>query len=200
MNPPKDFAELFDFYQNQVKVFYSAVQAENTLPLEILFELNAAFDHVSRHYVYGEPEHEVVLKSYSHLKRACLDVFKITLRETLDMADELAKIDVSLIDNGAYEKQLKTLLHQIKVGARDARRLEGDPMSASPDITVPAFGRWLPVYENCLRLQEEFYEHSAVDWAKTKGRWMSTKSLVGSAIITTVFGFGLNELLRFLLS
>lgn len=54
--------------------------------------------------------------------------------------------------------------------------------------------------ENCLRLQEEFYEHSAVDWAKTKGRWMSTKSLVGSAIITTLFGFGLNELLRFLLS
>lgn len=156
MNPPKDFAELFDFYQNQVKVFYSAVQAENTLPLEILFELNAAFDHVSRHYVYGEPEHEVVLKSYSHLKRACLDVFKITLRETLDMADELAKIDVSLIDNGAYE--------------------------------------------NCLRLQEEFYYHSAVDSAKTKGRWMSTKSLVGSAIITTLVGFGLNELLRFLLS
>lgn len=51
--------------------------------MEILFELNAALDHLSRHYTYKESEAEAVAKAYAHMKRACLDVFKITLRETL---------------------------------------------------------------------------------------------------------------------
>lgn len=76
MRQPKTFVELFEFYQSKVKLFYSAVQAENELPTEILFEINAAFDHVSRYHVYGQSEEEVVAKAYSHLKRACLDVFK----------------------------------------------------------------------------------------------------------------------------
>ena len=52
MKEPTTFTELFEFYQNNVKLFYSAVQAENELPTEILFEINAAFDHLSRHYIY----------------------------------------------------------------------------------------------------------------------------------------------------
>lgn len=51
-------------------------------------------------------------------------------------------------------------------------------MTAEGDVEVPAFTLWLPVFEDCLKLQEEFYQHEAVDWAKKKGRWMSTKSLI----------------------
>lgn len=46
---PSNIAELFAFYHDYVKVLYSAVQTENALPQEVLFELNAAFDHLSRH-------------------------------------------------------------------------------------------------------------------------------------------------------
>lgn len=188
------FTELFDFYQNKVKLFYSAVQAENELPTEILFEINAAFDHISRFHVYGQPEDEVVAKAYSHLKRACLDVFKIILRDTLLMVAELEKLDISLIDNGKYEKELKTLEHSIKKRAIEARRKEGDPMTVKDDLEVPAFALWLPVFEDCLKLQDDFYHHPAVDWAKKKGRWMSTKSLIVSVVASALFGVLLTKL------
>lgn len=196
MKQPKTFAELFEFYQSKVKLFYSAVQAENELPTEILFEINAAFDHVSRYHIYGQPEEEVVEKAYSHLKRACLDVFKIILRDTLTMVAELEKLDISLIDNGAYEKALKALEHSIKQRAIEARRQEGDPMTAEVDLEVPAFALWLPVFEDCLKLQEEFYYHPAVDWAKKKGLWMSTKSLVVSVVASALFGVLLTKLVE----
>jgi len=197
MKEPTTFAELFEFYQDKVKLFYSAVQAENELPTEILFEINAAFDHLSRFHVYGQSEEEVVRKAYSHLKRACLDVFKIILRDTLMMVAELEKLDISLIDNGAYEKDLKTLEHSIKRRAIQARRKEGDPMTAEPDLDIPAFALWLPVFEDCLKLQEDFYYHSAVDWAKKKGRWMSTKSLIVSVIASALAGAFLSQIIEF---
>ena len=46
---PKKFEELFKFYHEYVKLLYSSVQAGGSLPAEVLFELNAALDHVSRH-------------------------------------------------------------------------------------------------------------------------------------------------------
>ena len=71
---PTTFADLFKFYHEHVKILYSSVQVENVMPVELLFELNAALDHVSRHWCYGESEKEAVEKAYSHLKRCCLDV------------------------------------------------------------------------------------------------------------------------------
>ena len=195
MREPTTFTELFEFYQEKVKLFYSAVQAENELPTEILFEINAAFDHLSRFHTYGQSEKEVVAKAYSHLKRACLDVFKIILRDTLLMVGELEKLEISLIDNGAYEKELKALEYSIKQRAIEARRKEGDPLTAEADIDVPAFALWLPVFEDCLKLQEEFYHHPAVDWAKKKGRWMSTKSLIISTLASAVAGAALTLIL-----
>ncbi len=47
---PTTFEELFAFYHQYVKLLYSDVQTQNVLPAETLFEMNAAFDHVSRHW------------------------------------------------------------------------------------------------------------------------------------------------------
>lgn len=184
---PQDRTELFDFYQNQVKLYYSAVQSENELPVEVLFEINAAFDHLSRLYVYGEDEAVVVRKAYSHLKRSCLDVFKVAVREALKKYKELQSIDISLIDNGEFEKDLKRLVSEIKKGAVDARRLEGDPRTNSGS-EIPAFDRWVPVYENCLRLEDDFYNHASVDWAKHKGRRLSLKTMTVSIIASVLLG------------
>lgn len=196
---PGTFSELFEFYNSSVKLYYSAVQSENVLPAEVLFELNAALDHLSRFYVYDEPETQVVHKAYSHMKRACLDVFKITLRETLDQYDELLKIDISLIDNGDFEKRLKRLASRIKTGAREARRLEGQPISgAQEDLTVPAFDRWLPVYEDCLALQQDYYLHDSVDWAKAKSRNLTSRVLISTSIVSAIIGFLISKVLEWL--
>ncbi|MGH8556041.1 MAG: hypothetical protein ACRESZ_00995 [Methylococcales bacterium] len=97
---PQTLTQLFEFYHEYVKVLYSYVQTENTLPSETLFELNAALDHISRMWIYSESEEEVVAQAYGHLKRSCLDIFKLKIREIRGQYDELRKIDTSTIDNG----------------------------------------------------------------------------------------------------
>lgn len=173
---PSTITELFAFYHDYVKVLYSAVQTENALPQEVLFELNAAFDHLSRHWIYGELEDKVVRQCYGHLKRSCLDIFKIAVREARNQYDTLRKLDTSAIDNGAYDKKLHSLFAEIRKGATEARRLEGDGRT---DVEGPikAFDAWQPVYANCLLLEADFFHHPALDWAKRrwwKKYWKST--------------------------
>src|SRR6266513_3082986 len=111
---PQTFQEVFDFYSRYVKILYCDVQATNVLPVEVLFELNAAFDHASRHWVYGESESEVAKKVYSHLKRSCLDIFKVRAKQTLDHYTELKKLDTSFLDNGNFETNMRRLIHEIR--------------------------------------------------------------------------------------
>ncbi len=168
--PPKEpttIAELFSFYHDYVKVLYSAVQTENALPQEVLFELNAAFDHLSRRWTYGEEEAAVVRKCYGHLKRSCLDIFKISVREARKQYDELRKVDTSTIDNGEFDKKLLALFANIRSGATTARSMEGNG-NTDPTGPIKAFDAWQPVYADCLRLEADFYHHPALDWAKRK--------------------------------
>lgn len=102
---PKTFPELFQFYDDFVKILYAAIEAENELPQETLFEINAAFDHLSRHWISSQSEEHVVDKAYSHLKRSCLDIFKLFLRDTIDKHGRLTTLDTSIIDNGEFERE-----------------------------------------------------------------------------------------------
>ena len=186
-NVPKTFKELFDFYNREVKKYYSHVQSENELPTEMLFELNAALDHVSRPYAYeGETEEEACKKAYGHFKRACLDSFKIRLRDTLRKHKELSKVDVTLIDNGQFKHKMNQLISDIKRGGINARRVEGKMRSDYSDYRVPAFEAWMPVIDNCLKFEDEFYLSPKIEWAKRKGRRLNWKTLVVGTLIGVV--------------
>jgi hypothetical protein len=163
--PPECFDELFQFYNDYVKPLYSSVQTQNVLPNETLWELNAALDHISRHWVYAETEAAVVSKAYSHLKRACLDIFKIKVQDARRQYDELRSIDTSIIDNGEFDRKLIRLFAEIKQSSTEARRLEGAP---DADESVPSFSRWEQVFIKCEALEADFYLHPALDWAKRK--------------------------------
>jgi hypothetical protein len=167
MSSPRTYKELFEFYRDTVKPLYSEIQLTNTLPTEILFEINAAFDHLSRAWTYGETEPAVVEKAYSHLKRSVLDIFKIVLRTSIAQYEELTKTDISIIDNGKFEVELRKLHHEIKASARAARSGEGDTRSDDA-AAVAAFDLWAPVYEKCKRLEREFYESEKWLWAKQR--------------------------------
>lgn len=189
-SPPKEpqtFEELFRFYHEYVKVLYSSVQTQNALPVEVLFELNAALDHVSRCWIYNEPEAKVVKKAFGHLKRSCLDIFKIAVREARKQYDELRKLDTSAIDNGNYDLKLHALFRDIQKGASEARRLEGDSNN-DMDGPIRAFDRWQPVYANCIRFEKEFYYHSALDWAKRRWWQKYWRSTLLAAILAFVAG------------
>lgn len=164
---PGTFDELFRFYDEYVKLLYSYTESGGELPQEMLLELNAAFDHLSRHWVYSEDEQAVCDKMFAHLKRSCLDVFKLQVMETCQQYGELRKIDTSVIDNGDFDKGLHETFNQIRSKATEARRREG---KTDRNDEVPAFTKWEEVFLDCLKFRDNFFLHSKVDWAKRQGR------------------------------
>ena len=122
------------------------------------------------------------------MKRACLDSFKVRLRDTLRKHKELSKVDVTLIDNGQFKHKLNKLISEIKKGGIKARKLEGEIRSDSSDFRVPAFEDWMPVYHNCLKFEEDFYLSPRIEWAKKKGRWLKWKTLIVGTVIGVVLG------------
>ena len=195
---PQTFKEVFDFYSRYVKLLYCDVQATNVLPVEVLFELNAAFDHASRFWVYGETEAAVSKKVYSHLKRSCLDIFKLRAKETLDHYAELRKLDLSLLDNGNFESNMRKLIHEIRKETREARRHEGKT-SNDADGSVEAFNKWQPVYEKCSQFEEQFRLHPHIDWARRRNFRYSTKKFIFSVIVAAFVGAFIKEPLAELL-
>jgi hypothetical protein len=72
---------LFRFYSDLVKPLYAEIEARNnTIPVELLFEIHSAFDHISRIYSKHENIEKSIGDSYGHLIRGCLDAFKLKLK------------------------------------------------------------------------------------------------------------------------
>ncbi|MBN1868887.1 hypothetical protein JW916_16535 [Candidatus Sumerlaeota bacterium] len=163
---PTDLKGLFDFWDGYVKILYCEHQTWNEVATEVLFEVQAAFDHVSRIWVYGENEADVVSKAYSHLKRACLDIFKLKLRVTLDLFDELKSTPIDLIESGRFESRLNKLVAEIREKSIEARRREGRP--DHDDGLAEAFELWTEVYGLCDTLEKKYYLNSDIEWAERK--------------------------------
>jgi hypothetical protein len=184
---PRTFAEIFQFYYEYVKPLYSRVQLTNTLPVEVLFEVNAALDHISRHWQYNETEQQAVEKAYAHLKRSCLDIFKLTVKEAIDRAAELSSVDTSIIDNGRFDRELVALVARIKQSAMTARLQEGDARK-DDQAAILAFELWSPVYDDCVKLEKDFYLNEHVTWARKKerrGKW--TERAIGAGFSLALF-------------
>ena len=185
--PPKTLPELFKFYHDYVKPLYSGIQIRNALPHEVLFELNATLDHVSRMYTFGETEETAVSKAYSHLKRCCLDIFKLQVKEATKQFNELRRIDTSSLDNGDYDNRLMKLYNEIKISARIARQNEGDKRVDSGE-EVHVFDFWQPVFDKCITFENEFYNHPKLDWASKRSKILKWKTFVLSIIASWIAG------------
>ena len=179
---PTTLHEVVGFYYEIVKPLYAHASTINALPQETLFELNAAFDHFTRHWFYSEPECDVVPKVYSHLKRSCLDVFKLHVKRATDQMAELRAVETSVIDNGDFDRGLIELYSRIRDRALEARVAEGKPLKpgAEPDHV---FSLWAPVYDDCVALDKDYYRREAVNWAKKR----QGRSVWRERIITGVF-------------
>jgi len=168
---PRTIRELFAFYYEDFKPLYSHLQSLNEPPQELFFEVNATFDHLSRHWHYGQTEEEVVNAAAAHLKRGCFDAFKIVVRNAMDQYNELRRIDTSIIDNGAFDRGMRQLVSRIQAGAIRARQAEGD--SRDEHAWHNAYELWEPVYVDCVRFQSEFYLNDKIEWARRKQTWRS---------------------------
>ena len=150
-----------------MKPLYGLIQTDNELPQELLFEINAAWDHLARISVYRDQncdERREIEKSFSHLKRSCLDVFKLLVKRASEQHHELLRIDTSVIDNGEFDKNLHQFWRQIQLAATSARQVEGIPH----DGPVKSFDQWQEVGRMCLQLQNDFFLHERVPWARRR--------------------------------
>ena len=190
---PKTVAELFRFYYKAVKPVYAHVESLNQPPIEMLFEINAAFDHLSRHWQYGDSEEEAVSKAAAHLKRCTFDAFKIILRETRDQFEELGRVDVAIINNGDFKQGMIECWGKIRELSTEARSKEGD--SRDEHRWDEPFELWRKVYTLCVEFEQDFYRNPAVQWAKTTQRKRAWKSRLIDGIVAGVIGAILGVLL-----
>lgn len=188
LKKPADLRGLFAFYHDYVKALYSYVQTENALAQETLFEINAALDHISRIYTYDEPEASAVGKAFGHLKRSCLDIFKLYVKETRNQYNELNKMDTSSVDNGDFDGNYHRLFNKIKRAALDARRLEGqwDDNDAGTHVS---FDRWQDVLGMCIEFRENFFYHQRVLWIRKHAPWLRAWKWASGIVTTMVIGW-----------
>lgn len=184
--------EVYQFYNDTVKVIYSEIEARNnTLPVELLFEINSAFDHLKRIHVDDEPEDIQGQKAYSHLKRGCLDAFKLKLKYFNSDVNQIynKKADLRIIDNGKFLSEFikeKALIFQV---ARTARLNEG-----KNDNDV-AFRDWCEVSSRIDSFEEKFFIPEKLQWAEKQSFfhfnanfWIGVLSgIISSVIVTVIF-------------
>lgn len=173
MKKPATLQELFQFYYSEFKPLYNRVSADGTPPIELLFEVTAAFDHLSRHWQFGDSEEQTVGATSAHLKRGTFDAFKLILVQTKDHYEELVKLDTSIIDNGDFDKRLAQLWVQIRDKAIIARTAEGD--TRKPEDWHRVFELWQEVAVDCHHFESEYYLNNNVEWAKKKFLWKKFK-------------------------
>jgi hypothetical protein len=186
--------EVYLFYNDKIKILYSEIEARNnTLPVELLFEIHAVFDHLKRIHVDGEPEASCAEKAYSHLKRGALDAFKLKLKYFNDDYAKLlkTKTDLRFIDNGNFLPSMLNKKKTITDIAKEARLFEG-----KTDIDN-AFEKWYEVSDLIDQFEKEFFDPEKIQWAKKVNFLRDAKAfiigiitgIIGSAIVQYLFPF-----------
>jgi hypothetical protein len=184
--------EVYNFYNEKVKILYSEIEARNnTLPVELLFEITAAFDHLKRFHVDGEQENRCVEEAFSHLKRGLLDAFKLKLKYHNNDYEKLLKmkVDFHLIDNGEFWPSLLGKRKAIVTVAKEARLYEG-----KKDLE-DAFDRWYKASELIDQFESEYFESPKIQWARRLGFFHRfwkiiigiIVGVIGSAIVQYLF-------------
>jgi hypothetical protein len=176
-----EIKDVYVFYQDYVKPLYCEIEARNnSLPIELLFEIHAAFDHLKRIYVEQDEQGISCNKAISHLKRGSLDAFKLKLKyyhEDLKLLQN-SKIDFSLLDNGSFLPNLLAEKDVIINLGKAARMSESNPDPSE------SFDIWSKTSEAINDFYEKYLsEPSKFEWAKGKTfSWRNKDTWRGIAI------------------
>ncbi|MDR0455867.1 MAG: hypothetical protein LBH20_04185 [Treponema sp.] len=184
--------DVYQFYNDKVKILYSEIEARNnTLPVELLFEIHSAFDHLKRIHIDGESEDRCAEKAFSHLKRGLLDTFKLKLKYHNDDCTKLlqSKTDLRFVDNGKFLPSLLGKRKEIINHATEARTFE-----SKNDIDA-AFEKWYEVSGLIDEFEKEFFDPLKIQWAKKINFLFNSwtfivgvvSGIIGSAIVQYLF-------------
>ena len=178
--------EVFEFYNNKAKIIYVAVEARNNvLPIELLFEIHSAFDHLKQFHLGEEEEINSCREAISHLKRGALDGYKIVLRDFNNSYKKLIGIDASYlrsIDNGEFLPKMLKKRKEILRAAGQARLKEGIVDYEN------AFDEWDKTYQLVTQFEDEFFDHEKIDWAKAENKIQRKRALSKDLALGLVIG------------
>jgi len=179
--------EVLQFYQNFVKPIYSEIEAkDNKIPIELLFETYASFDHIKRFYIDNEDETISSLKAISHLKRGVLDAFKLKLKYFNNDVKQFLNnnIDLQLIDNGSFISSFYKDKQDIINLAKNARLTE------SKESKENAFEYWFDVSIKINEFEVKYFSQiHKIDWAKKKTFEWFNKDTIKGLIIGSISSF-----------
>lgn len=157
--------DVYLFYSDKIKILYSEIEAQNNiLPVELLFEVLSAFDHLKRFHLDGEKEEICAQKAYSHLKRGSLDAFKLKLKYHNSQYNKIMQPnkELRLIDTGNFLPQMLNSHREITQTAKDARLAEG-----ANDIEK-AFNKWDKTSLLIDDFENIYFNSEKLDWAKSQ--------------------------------
>jgi hypothetical protein len=178
--------DVYQFYTEKVKILFSEIEARNnTLPVELLFEINSAFDHLKRFHIDKESEEKCAEKAFSHLKRGMLDAFKLKLKYHNSDYEKLIKqkTDLRIIDSGKFLPELLAARRTIINVAKEARFSEG-----KSNIDA-AFEKWYEVSTLIDQFETCYFDPRKIQWAKKQGMFhFSSTFIIGliTGIITSI--------------
>jgi hypothetical protein len=154
------------------------------LPVELLFEIHSAFDHLKRFHIDGEPESHCAEKAFSHLKRGLLDAFKLKLKYHNKDYNKLLrmKADLHLIDNGVFWPSLLSKRKAIVNLAKKARMNEGK------ENLEDAFGNWYNASDLIDQFESEYFESPNIQWARRLGFFHRFGKIIISIIVGIIAG------------
>ncbi len=191
-----EIKELFLFYNEYFKPLYSETESRsNEIPLESLFEVHAAFDHLKRIYIDNEDSKFCCEKAKSHLIRAVLDFYKLKLRDFHnDIKAFLEKpINFSIIDNGEFYQNLIQDRGKIAKLAKTAR------LSESSENKDAAFNNWAEVSYAIDKFEDDYINNEKVVWAydhQKKIEKSQTRRQFFIGFILTILGVVLGVILK----
>ena len=167
--------QVFDFYATQVKPIYSEIEAiQNEMPVELLHEIHAAFDHLKRIYYNDENEEVCCINALSHLQRGVLDAYKIKLKNFNDTYVKYSSIDndiLRLVDNGAYLPNMIKAKKEISDTAKQARIAESSMNKDDATKYWTNTANMIDAFEDNFLSKDKI---SQLEWGKSEVNRMNT--------------------------
>jgi len=168
---------VYEFYNQTLKPLFMEIEAKgNTLPVEALFEIHAAFDHLKRYHLNECAENICCEKALSHLKRGALDIFKLKLKHFNDTYSAMIatlRNELQIIDNGNFLPSLIKKRESLIITAKQARLDEGQS-----DVAV-AFEKWCDASLIIDEIESVYFDtmNEKIEWAKGTVKRKRLKSL-----------------------
>jgi len=179
---------LYHTYYNEFKFWLAAVETRyQELPAEILNELRAFTDHISRCYLNGISNKKIkenLERAENHLNRACFDCVKTLVISYFDeinnFEDTTKNFDLSLVQNGEFYVEYRHLKQAAEEKFRLAKKTEKDDRIIDyKDVSFENFQNAFNKYNSLVELINKNLVH--IDWAKRKKT--TKKILVSCAVI-----------------